>query len=256
MADWSAAQYSKFKMERTLPAIDLVNAIPCGNVRSVLDIGCGIGNSTAVLAKRFPNAQITGADNSEDMLAAARKENPGISFLKLDAETEFDGIKERFDVVFSNACIQWIPNHRALLKSMFSLLRDGGVLAIQIPQQSKYPVHKILQSLSESEKWCDKLTEKRVYHNLTEDEYYDTLSELTEQFRIWETTYFFTMPSHESIVEWYKGTGLRPYLAQLSADDQKEYLDDVMHRLKEIYPVQKNGKIIFRFPRLFFTAQK
>ena len=160
MADWSAAQYSKFKMERTLPAIDLVNAIPCGNVRSVLDIGCGIGNSTAVLAKRFPNAQITGADNSEDMLAAARRENPGISFLKLDAETELDGIKERFDVVFSNARIQWIPNHRALLKSMFSLLRDGGVLAIQIPQQSKHPVHKILQSLSESEKWCDKLTEK------------------------------------------------------------------------------------------------
>lgn len=256
MADWSAAQYSKFKMERTLPAIDLANAISCDHVGSVLDIGCGIGNSTAVLARRFPGAKITGADNSEDMLAAAKKENPGLSFLKLDAETELDRIGERFDVVFSNACIQWIPNHRTLLKSMFSLLRSGGVLAIQIPQQSKHPVHKILKELSKSEKWSDKLPKKRVYHNLTEDEYYDTLSAFTEQFRIWETTYFFTMPSHESIVEWYKGTGLRPYLAQLSADDQKDYLNDVTDRLKEIYPVQKNGKIIFRFPRLFFTAQK
>lgn len=256
MSDWSAAQYSKFKKERTIPAIDLANSIKCENVNSVLDIGCGIGNSTAVLAKKFPGAKITGADNSDDMLAAARKENPGIEFIKLDAEKELDSIKSRYDVVFSNACIQWIPNHHKLLKSLFSLLNDGGILAIQIPQQSKHPVHNILKSLSKSEKWKSKLHVERMYNNLTENEYYDVLSELTDNFRIWETVYFHSMPSYESIIEWYKGTGLRPYLEQLSADDQKAYSDDVMQCLMDTYPIQKNGEIIFRFPRLFFIAQK
>ena len=256
MFDWSASQYSKFKQERTIPAVDLANSIKCENVNSVLDIGCGIGNSTAVLAKRFPNAEITGADNSDDMLKAARKENPGIEFIKLDAEKEINSIKNRYDVVFSNACIQWIPNHRKLLTDLFSLLNDGGMLAVQIPQQSKHPVHNIIKSLSKSAKWKNKLHVERMYNNLSENEYHDVLSELTDSFRIWETTYFHSMPSYESIIEWYKGTGLRPYLEQLSDGDQKTYLGDVMQCLKEAYPVQKNGEIIFRFPRLFFVARK
>ena len=254
MSDWSAAQYSKFKKERTIPAIDLANAINRENIKSVLDIGCGIGNSTAVLAKKFPNAEITGADNSDDMLASARKENPDIEFIKLDAENEIDSLKKRYDLVFSNACIQWIPNHRKLIKDLFSLLNDGGILAVQIPQQSKHPVHNIIKSLAKSKKLKNKLHVERMYNNLTENEYYDILSELTDNFRIWETTYFHSMPSYESIAEWYKGTGLRPYLQQLSPEDQKDYLDDFMQCLKDTYPIQKNGEIIFRFPRLFFTA--
>ena len=256
MSDWSAAQYSKFKRERTIPAIDLANSLNCENVNSVLDIGCGIGNSTAVLAKKFPCVEITGVDNSEDMLETARKENPGIEFIKLDAENEIGNIKNRYDIVFSNACIQWIPNHRKLLKELFSLLHNGGTLAVQIPQQSKHPVHNIMKSLSESEKWNSKLHVERMYNNLSENEYYDVLSELTDNFRIWETTYFHSMPSYESIIEWYKGTGLRPYLEQLSSDDRKDYLCDLLQCLKDTYPVQKNGEIIFKFPRLFFIAQK
>lgn len=256
MSDWSAAQYSKFKKERTIPAVDLANAINNENIKTVLDIGCGIGNSTAVLAKKFPNAEITGADNSDDMLASARKENPDIEFIKLDAENEIDSLKKRYDLVFSNACIQWIPNHRKLIKDLFSLLNDGGFLAVQIPQKSKHPVHNIIKSLAKSEKLKNKLHVERMYNNLTENEYYDILSELTDNFRIWETTYFHSMPSYESIAEWYKGTGLRPYLQQLSPEDQKDYLDDFIKCLKDTYPIQKNGEIIFRFPRLFFTVQK
>ena len=95
-----------------------------------------------------------------------------------------------------------------------------------------------------------------MYHNLSESEYYDVLSELTDHFRIWETAYFHSMPSYESILEWYRGTGLRPYLEQLSADDHAAFSADVMQCLKDAYTVQKNGEIIFRFPRLFFVAQK
>ena len=247
MSDWSAAQYSKFKQERTIPAVDLANSIKCENVKSVLDIGCGIGNSTAVLAMKFPSANITGVDNSDDMILTAKKENPGI---------EFDSIKNQYDIVFSNACIQWIPNHRKLLKDLFSLLNIGGILAVQIPQQSKLPVHNIMQTLSKSDKWKNKLHIERMYNNLSENEYYDVLSGLTNDFRIWETTYFHSLPSYESIIEWYKGTGLRPYLEQLSTNDQKAFLGDVMQCLKDTYTMQNNGEIIFRFPRLFFVAQK
>lgn len=256
MSDWSAAQYSKFKQERTIPAVDLANSIKCENVKSVLDIGCGIGNSTAVLAMKFPSANITGVDNSDDMILTAKKENPGIEFVKLDVEKEFDSIKNQYDIVFSNACIQWIPNHRKLLKDLFSLLNIGGILAVQIPQQSKLPVHNIMQTLSKSDKWKNKLHIERMYNNLSENEYYDVLSGLTNDFRIWETTYFHSLPSYESIIEWYKGTGLRPYLEQLSTNDQKAFLGDVMQCLKDTYTMQNNGEIIFRFPRLFFVAQK
>ena len=257
MFGWNASQYSRFKYERTLPAVDLVNAIKCDKeVKSVLDIGCGIGNSTVVLAEKFPNAKIIGADSSDDMLDTARKENPNIEFIKLDAQKDLGRLKSCYDVVFSNACIQWIPNHRKLLCEMFDLLNDSGVLAVQIPQQSKHPVHMILESLSNSEKWTDKFIDKRIYNNLYENDYYDVLSELTDNFRIWETVYFHSMPSYESIIEWYKGTGLRPYLQQLSPSEQDEFLSDLMTCLKNTYPLQKNGNIIFKFPRLFFVAQK
>lgn len=106
MSDWSTAQYSKFKEERTIPAVDLANSLRCKNVNSVLDVGCGMGNSTAVLTKKFPYAKITGVDNFANMLETAKKENPSIEFIELDVEKEIDCIKNRYDVVFSNACIQ------------------------------------------------------------------------------------------------------------------------------------------------------
>lgn len=256
MFDWSAEQYGKFEKERTLPAVDLANAIVHDDVRKVIDIGCGIGNSTAVLAEKYPNAEIVGIDNSEDMLAAARKNNPGIVFKKLDVEKELDKIDGHYDVIFSNACLQWIPNHPELLKGLFALLNDRGVLAVQIPQQSKHPVHRIMRSIVETEAWCSKIFFRRAYNNLTEQEYFDVLSELSDNFRIWEITYFFSMPSYQSISEWYQGTGLRPYLTQLSSKDREKFLYEFLKRVKETYPVQKSGKIIFKFPRLFFTVTK
>lgn len=254
--EWNANQYSRFEKDRTLPSIDLARAIDLPGAKTALDIGCGIGNSTAVLAKEFPGAKIIGADNSANMLESAKKNHPDLEFIKLDAQGEIENIDMRFDIVFSNACIQWIPNHHTLLKNMFSLLNPGGVLAVQIPQQGKHPAHTIMRSLAETEKWRDKIKSKRIFYILSEDEYFDGLSRLTDDFRMWEVVYFHKMPSHESIVEWYKGTGLRPYLSQLNEAEQAEFLKDFTALLKEKYPVRENGEIIFRFPRLFFTAKK
>lgn len=251
--EWNAEQYEKFRKERTLPSYDLVNAIECGKINRIVDIGCGIGNSTAVLREKFPNAEITGVDSSEEMLIMARKSNPDTEFIRLDAGSELNRLDGKFDIVFSNACIQWIPNHVQLLRNLMELLNDSGTLAVQIPKQ-EFPFKSIIKEVVNSEKWCSKINDSDAIRILTEEEYFDILAEISGDFRIWETTYFHAMPSHRSLVEWFKGTGLRPYLEQLSDEDKADFEEDILHKAEKSYPVQKNGEIIFRFPRLFFMA--
>lgn len=256
MTDWSANQYTKFIKERTQPAIDLANKITLSNPRKIIDIGCGPGNSTRVLADKFNDAYIVGADNSQNMLDKAKSLNPDLNFMLFDASRDFTDIKERFDVVFSNACIQWIPTHRELIKNMMGILNDGGMLAVQTPMNYQEPIHLIIGELIKSRKWKNKFANPRLFHNLTQGEYFDLLSEVTDDFSIWETVYCHRMPSHESIIEWYKGTGLRPYLNELSEHDAEEFEREVYNEVVKAYPIQSNGEIIFRFPRFFFTATK
>jgi len=255
MSDWDAKLYSKFEKERTLPSIDLVNSISCENPKLIIDIGCGIGNSTAVLKKKFSNARIIGADSSDDMLIKARKDYPEFEFIKLDAEKELDTLKEKYDIVYSNACIQWIPYHKNLIPKLFNLLSENGSLAIQIPQQRKHPMSKVIQTVTTSPKWCQKFKNERQLYIQSEEEYYEIFSSITDNFRIWETVYFHIMPSHQSIVEWYKGAGLRPYMEQLLDEEKEAFEKDILEEVKKTYPVQSDGKIIFRFPRLFMLAK-
>lgn len=256
--DWSAAQYDKFKMERKLPAAELAYAVSeyDADIRTAVDIGCGSGFSVEEIAKAFPNAEIIGADSSSDMLSTAKMKYPGIDFRLINVPDELDRLGKRFDLVFSNACIQWIPDHKALIPRLFSLLNDGGILAVQIPDQAAHPVHALIDRLVVSDEWMKKFSVTRSHNNLAADEYYNLLESLSGDFRLWETTYYHTMPSHESIVEWYKGTGLKPYLEQLGEDDRDAFLSAFLEELRRIYPLTPGGNIIFRFPRLFFTAAK
>lgn len=259
MADWNSEQYLKFKAQRTQPAIDLAARLsgkPRDRDMEVIDLGCGPGNSTRVLKKRFPDAYVIGADNSENMIEKARKDNPDIDFAIMDIMGDLSEMRGKFDVVFSNACLQWMPNHAKLLPRLFELLRNGGTLAVQIPMNYDEPIHKIIGRISESAKWSDKFPEKRIFGTLTQSEYFDILSGLTDDFEIWQTTYCHRMPSIESIIEWYRSTGLRTYLAALSEEDGAEFIAEISAELEKEYPKQKNGEIIFRFPRFFFTAKK
>lgn len=256
MNDWNASQYEKFIRERTLPAKDLANKIYCKNPKMILDIGCGTGNSTKVLKDRFPQSRVIGADSSSDMLAKARANHPELDFIAFDASCDFDHLETKFDIVFSNACMQWIPDHEKFLKNIMQILNAGGMLAVQIPMNYKEPIHLIIRELADSEKWNTKFGTPRVFYNLTQSAYFDILSEISRDFSIWETVYFHRMPSHQSIMEWYKGTGLRPYLSVLSPDDALDFENDVFQKIEKAYPMRKNGEIIFRFPRFFFTAQK
>ena len=190
------------------------------------------------------------------MLDKAQTQNPDLDFILFDAAKDFNVLNQKFDVVFSNACIQWIPNHHLLIKNMMNILKDGGLLAVQTPMNYKEPIHMIIAELTSSSKWKTKFTKPRIFYNLTQSEYFDLLSDIAADFSIWETIYCHRMPSHESIMEWYKGTGLRPYLEALSRKDALEFEHDVYSEVKKAYPMQANGEIIFKFPRFFFTAVK
>lgn len=251
---WNSEQYLKFKAERTQPAIDLSNRISAKSPADIIDIGCGPGNSTEILKKRYPNAAVVGADNSENMLEAARKKYPDIEFILCDASKDLGKLTGKFDIVFSNACIQWVPDHPKLLREMTSLLKEGGELAVQIPMNYDEPIHRIIQEAVKSEKWRDKFNAPRHFYTLSCGEYYDILAKISSDFSMWQTTYFHRMKSHSDIMEWYKSTGLRPYLEALSETDSAEFEKDIFAEVEKAYPKQANGEIIFRFPRLFFKA--
>ena len=258
MADWNSALYLKFKSQRTQPAIDLARRVGdyITDPGEVIDLGCGPGNSTQVLLDQFPGAHITGADNSANMIEKAKSDNPGLDFIMLDISGELSDFAGKYDVVFSNACLQWVHGHGELLPRIFGMLKEGGVFAAQIPMNYDEPIHKIIGKVSESEKWDEKIPEKRIFGTLTIPEYFDILGDLTDDFEIWQTIYCHRMPSIDSIIEWYRSTGLRPYLAALSEAEGAEFVEDIRRELVKAYPQQKNGEIIFRFPRFFFIAQK
>ncbi|MDR1628832.1 MAG: methyltransferase domain-containing protein [Oscillospiraceae bacterium] len=255
MPDWNAAQYLTFQTERTQPALDLAGRVrhylP---VKKALDVGCGPGNSTQVLFERFPAAKIIGIDNSPNMIESAKLAYPHLQFSLCDASRDLAAMGGGFDLVFSNACIQWVPNHHKLLREMLGLLNPGGMLAVQTPMNHEEPIHKIILEVAVRPEWAEKIAVQRIFYNLTPGEYYDLLAEISSEFSVWQTIYFHKMRSHEDIIAWYRSTGLRPYLNSLRDDEKPDFENDILKELRNAYPEQANGEIIFRFPRLFFTA--
>ncbi len=256
MNNWNSEQYLKFEKERTQPSVDLAARIDINAPKRIIDIGCGPGNSTAVLRRKFPYAEILGIDYSQNMLERAVHDYPDISFRMTDISEDSWNIDGKYDIAFSNACIQWVPDHCRLLSKIMYILNDGGKMAVQIPMNYNEPIHRIIEEISGSEKWCEKFPNPRIFYTLTIEEYYDILTEISSDFEIWVTTYCHRMKSHHDIIEWYRSTGLKPYLEVLNDSEKDEFLADIFKEVQKQYISQKNGEVIFRFPRMFFTATK
>lgn len=251
MADWNSAQYLKFKNERTQPAIDLALRV-VNNPKTIVDIGCGPGNSTKVLKDIFPNANILGIDNSPNMISKAKSEYPNINFRLCDVLS----LHDKYDLLFSNACLQWIPNHSVVIPALMDRLNDGGMLAVQIPMNSDEPLFQLIKEVAAEPSWG--LSGVRIQPNetLTPLEYYNILSGCCSEFNIWEIKYYHTLPNHQTLVEWVKSTRLRPYLDYLGAKKGAEFEAELVKRSKELYSVMDNGDIVLGFRRFFFTATK
>lgn len=256
MSDWNSNQYLKFAQERTQPSRDLVSRLAGLDPARILDLGCGPGNSTAVLREQFPDACILGVDASDAMLEKAKAEHPDLDFAKCVLPQEWDKVPGSFDLIFSNACIQWIPEQEALLQGAIEKLKAGGVLAVQVPYIQTAPFYKTLHTLVE-EKW-EKLSAIRNFYNWAPEGYFDFLacSGQMENITIWETTYLHVLSSHQGILDWYRGSGLRPYLDALTEPEQERFTAALLDRVRQTHPTQKNGQVILKMPRVFFTAIK
>lgn len=256
MNDWKPELYLKFEKQRTQPSIDLASRIDMETPGRIIDIGCGPGNSTAILKSRWPSADITGLDSSPAMIEQAGRTYSGITWVCADASGDLSSLGS-FDIVFSNAAIQWMPDHEKLLPNLFSLLKSGGLIAVQVPDVTRMPVHIVLQALAKSDKWSPKLGKVKTHSNFGAPYYYDILSALTPDIDLWETHYYHVMENHHSLVQWYGSTGLRPFINSLENEDDKNvFLDDFENALKAAYTVQKDGKVLFPFDRIFFIARK
>jgi trans-aconitate 2-methyltransferase len=254
--DWDPQQYLQFKHERTQPSIDLVARIHSDDPKTIIDIGCGPGNSTQILHTRWPNAVIIGLDNSEKMIERARKDYPNQQWIVGDALTL--EINQTYDIVFSNAAIHWIPNHDVLIPRLFQLVNKNGILAIQIPANHDSPLYKIIVRTSQNRKWSALTAgseQVKTYHNV--EYYYNTLISLTQEIAIWQTTYYHILKSHQELIDWYRSTAMKPVLERLQTDKNRaEFEEEVLNESKKYYPLQRDGRIIYPFKRLFFTAHK
>ncbi len=253
MTEWNPEQYIKFEKERTQPSVDLIGRVEI-SPKSILDIGCGPGNSTHCLSQSFPSAKILGIDSSESMLEKAQKTYPSLDFQKCIVPDELENL-EKFDLIFSNACLHWIPEHTKLLPKIVEKLNDGGVLAVQMPLVQKAEFYKKIYALAEGERW-KKLKSVNIFHNLSSEEYYDILTDVGCDVTLWETAYYHRVTSHDAVIAWYKGSGLRAYLEFLEDSEKEEFLIDLSEEIKKAFTNRSDGSILLKMPRMFLTATK
>ncbi len=253
---WSAGQYSKFENERNRPILDLLAHIPTTDVKSAADIGCGPGNSTELLRDKYPLAQIMGMDSSADMIDAAHKRLPDIQFELADISTwEARG---PYDIILANAALQWVPDHVKLFPALISKLSKGGSLAVQMPDNFDESSHRLMREIASEGSWKNKLisASKRVARE-TADWYFQELRGTVTKLDIWRTTYYHSLSGGaDAIVEWFKGTGLQPYLNPLSENERVEFTLKYKEAIARAYTTCSDGVVLLPFPRLFIIVTR
>lgn len=256
MASWDPGEYMRFEDERTRPSVDLAARVAVESPARVIDLGCGPGNSTRVLRARWPEARVVGLDSSAEMIESARSEHPGGEWVLASIE---DWTEDRpYDVVFSNAALQWIPNHETLVESLFANVAAGGALAFQIPSAAFAAVRFLIHDIALQSRWAHRMD--GPLRELTMEEpglYYDRLAPLARSVDIWETEYFHVMDSAPAIVDWITTTGLRPFLAALETEEERHVFVSLLHeRVLQAYRPQFDGKVLFPFKRTFVIAYR
>ena len=254
---WSARQYTNFEAERTRPVHDLVNAILSTQVRHAVDLGCGPGNSTEVLAARFPAAQVSGLDSSPDMIDAARTRLPALRFDLADIPAWDD--TGPFDVILANAALQWVPDHDALMPRLLGKLAEGGSLAVQMPDNLDEPAHRLMRDVAASGPWSGKLANAAGARapRLPAEWYFSLLRPHVMRVDIWRTVYHHVLAGGtDAVVEWFRGSGLRPFLAPLDGTETQGFLTAYRAALVDAYPPLPDGSVLLPFPRLFFVAMR
>jgi trans-aconitate 2-methyltransferase len=254
---WDAALYGRYSGERMRPALDLLNRLP-PDLRPdrVIDVGCGTGEITAALKERWPEAEVTGLDSAAPMLAKARGLTSAVTWIEEDIATWTP--KQPFDLVFSNAALQWLDGHEALVPNLMKALSSHGVLAVQMPRNFDAPSHRRMRETAKESPWRDRLSHLlRSEPVMPPARYYDLLAPLAEVIDIWETEYLHVLEGETPVLDWVRGTGLRPILDALpEADERAEFIKRYQEKLADAYPRLSDGGTLFPFRRVFIVARR
>lgn len=258
MATWNSTQYLKFANERTQPSIDLASRIAVEAPERIIDLGCGPGNSTAVLARRWPSAALTGLDSSPAMLVAARKNYPTWTWRESGIAEWAEKNTEQFEVVFSNAALHWVPDHATVFPRLLNAVAPGGALAFQMPHSLRDPHQRLMRELAASAAWRSRFARPPVTWQVEPVEfYYNVLAPRAAHVDLWLTDYIHVFDSVEKIVDWHRGAALPPFLELLPDESARaEFVRDYLAAITPHYPVQANGKILQPFRRLFVIAYR
>ncbi|WP_272545156.1 trans-aconitate 2-methyltransferase [Burkholderia cepacia] len=255
--DRYAAQYVQFEDERTRPIRDLLAAVPNTPIRTAIDIGCGPGNSTEALIARAPDATVHGIDASADMIDAARKRLPDLRFDVVDISTWDD--PGGYDLILANAVLQWVPAHDTLFPALVGRLAPGGHLAVQMPDNLDEPAHRLMREVAAAGSWADKLKGAARTERFDARHYHALLSPLCSRVDVWRTTYYHPLRGGaDAVVEWFKGSALRPFLAALDDDERAAFLARYRDAIAGPggYPALADGTVLLPFPRLFIVATR
>jgi trans-aconitate 2-methyltransferase len=253
---WDPAQYRRYADERSRPFFELVGRVGAERPRRVADLGCGDGALTATLTARWPDAAVEGVDRSPEMIAGAKpRAVPGrLRFVLGDVRDWRPDAP--VDVVVSNATLQWVPEHAGLIARWAEALPSGGWLAFQVPGSDRAPSHAILDELRAAPRWRDRLAVAAPGPRVLEaGEYLARLEERGCAVDAWETTYQHVLPGADAVLEWVKGSALRPVVSSLDGGEREDFLAAYAARLRDAYPARPFGTVM-PFRRIFVVARR
>jgi trans-aconitate 2-methyltransferase len=252
---WDTKQYLKYSEERSRPFFDLLARVRGKPVDFIADLGCGPGHLTQALAERWPGALVVGVDNSSQMLEQARPlALPGrLGFVQADIASWSPD--SPMNLIVSNAAFHWVGDHDALLTRLARMLAPGGMLTVQMPYHFQNPAHLAIEEIKTSPRWRPALAGVGLnQHSVMPLVWYvERLHDLGFVVDAWQTTYIHVLTGENPVLEWFKGTALRPLLERLAAQDKAEFLEELGERLKAAYPA-RGSVTLLSFPRLFFVA--
>lgn len=248
MPTWDPAQYLTYVEERGRPFVDLLARVGAASPATVLDLGCGPGNMTRLLAERWPDAAVMGVDSSAEMIARARADHPALSW-ELGDLRDWSGTA---DVVISNAALQWIPDHLELVPALAA--RAGEWFAFQVPGSSGSPSHALAAELAASGTYAAHTARAERLESYDPADYLDVL---IGDFEVdaWETTYLHVLRGEDAVLDWVSGTGLRPLLQALPEELRHRFVEELRPRLRAAYPVRA-GRVVLPFRRIFVVARR
>ncbi len=262
-AIWDAGQYLRFGGERSRPFFDLIAQVGASDPGYVADLGCGPGNLTGALAQRWPEATVVGVDNSPEMVATATRDlTPEQANLTFELGDVRDWRPVRpVDVLTCNAVLQWVPGHQRLLLDWADMLAPGGRapggwLAFQLPGNFDQPSHVIVRELAESPRWRALLADAELNRQAQDPaDYLELLARPGYAVDAWETSYLHVLPGADPVLEWTKGTTLRPVLAVLDSEQAAAFVGEYAERLRRLYQPRSFGTV-FPFRRVFTVVHR